>query len=159
MSQKQLKELLKNVDTLLETKLFEEHTDSKNLKRMYKKNVKPELKELLESTLPKNTKRVKDPNEPKRPKPAYFCFQADMRTKAIEHLNKTNNKKLKPEDEGYVNYAKRPTEVSKYLSEKWNKMKNDPKQKSKVQKYIEEAEQDKKRYVEEKARYEQSKQE
>ena len=142
MSKARVNNVLKQLDDIV-SKLYNEHPDSKNLKRKYKKEVKPELRTVLENELPKGKQRkVKDPNAVKRPKSAYMYFVEDKRDEAIKHLNKKNNIKEGSEDD----FRKKPTKVAAYLGEQWQKLKTKPSAK----KYIEKASSDKERYEKEK---------
>lgn len=148
MSQAQIKQVLKSVDESFD-KAFETHQDLKNLKKLYKKQLRPDMRTILEQNIPKGkNKKTKDPNAPKRPKTAFLCFQDDMRAKAIAALNKKHNKGKKQGDDDYVDYRRKPTEVSRYLGEQWRKMKDDETKKAGLKKYIDQAEKDKKRYHE-----------
>ena len=145
MSQARVNNLLKKIEEVVST-LYTEHEDEKNLKKNYKKSVKPQLKELLEQELPKGkVKKEKDPNAPKRPKSAYMYFVEAKRADAIKHLNK----KHKDETGEVVDYNSRPTEVARYLGAQWKKLK----EKSSSSKFIKKAEDDKKRYEQEKNEY------
>lgn len=157
MSQAQIKSILKDIDASMDQefdKVYGENNKDAKLYKRWKKQLRPEMKKILEQNIPKGkTKKVKDPNAPKRPKTAFLMFQDDMREKAIQALNKKNNKGKKAGDADYVDYKTKPTEVSRYLGEQWRKMKADETKKNGLQKYLDQAEKDKQRYQKEMEAY------
>ena len=88
----------------------------------------------------KTTKKMKDPNKPKRGKSSYLFFCAENRSKVKAELGENA----------------KATEVTSALGAKWNELKNSTKasDKKKVQKYEAEAQADKERYEAEMTDYE-----
>lgn len=89
----------------------------------------------LKNFTPKEAKKVKDPNMPKRAQSAYFHFTNDKRPKIMEDLKKKDGK---------IDV----TFVSKELGEQWRNMSE-----KKKKPYEEKAKKDKERYDKEMAEY------
>jgi len=87
---------------------------------------------------PKEVKKVKDPDAPKRAQSAYFLFCGDRRPGVMEKMKK----------DGKVDV----TAVSKELGEVWRNMSEKDKKP-----FVKMAKKDKERYTKEKEEYEQSK--
>jgi len=91
---------------------------------------------------PKEVKKTKDPNAPKRAQSAYFHFCGDKRPGVMDDMKKNSS-------EGKID----ATEVSKILGKLWKEMSDKQKKP-----YEKSASKDKERYESEKVSYEESKQ-
>ena len=95
------------------------------------KSIEKNIDSINKSSAKRNSK-PKDPNAPKRAKNGYLFFTIEKRTEF-----KTENPDLKP------------TEITKKLSEEWNKIKGT----SKAKKWMDMAQEDKERYEEDKKNF------
>lgn len=155
MSQAKIRQIMKQIDSKIESLLVTEGQDTKGLRRVYKKQVKNDIREVLSKEMSKGKSRKKHPDAPKRPKSAFMCFQDAKRKSAIESLNKKNNNGLSPTDEAYVDYKSKPTEVTRFLGQQWRKLKE--KNPDSLKKYEDIAQKDKERYDREKKQWENTK--
>jgi hypothetical protein len=154
MSQAKIRQIMKQIDSKIESLIGTDGQDTKTLRRLYKKQVKNDIRDVLSHEIPKGKSKKKHPDSPKRPKSAFMCFQDAKRKSAIESLNKKNNNGLNPGDEGYVDYRTKPTEVTRFLGQQWRKLKE--KSPESLKKYEEVAQKDKVRYEQEKKEWEAS---
>jgi len=95
----------------------------------------------LKNFTPKEVKKVKDPDAPKRAQSAYFIFCGEKRPDVMDKMKKNSS-------EGKVDV----TAVSKELGEMWRNMSEKDKKP-----FAKKANKDKERYVKEKEDYEKSK--
>jgi len=119
---------MKNIKAYVEAFLTE-HGDENLLELWKGDNIQQAFDKV---TNDKKSSGKKDPNKPKRGKSAYLFFCADHREKAKEELGA----------------AAKPTEVTKELGKRWNELKASTKasDKKKLEKYEEQAREDKERY-------------
>jgi hypothetical protein len=129
---------MKNINAYVEA-FIAEHGDENMVELWQDEEVQKQFNKLINATKKGKDSGKKDPNKPKRGKSAYIFFCADHREKAKEELGD----------------GAKATEVTAELGRQWNELKASTKasDKKKLEKYEEQARNDKERYEGEMADY------
>jgi len=122
---------MKNINAYVEA-FIAEHGDENMVELWQDEEVQKQFNKLINATKKDKGSGKKDPNKPKRGKSAYIFFCAEHREKAKETLGE----------------GAKATEVTAELGRQWNELKASTKasDKKKLEKYEEQAREDKERY-------------